>query len=531
MSELHVCSHEMLFYSCMYQCRPSPFDWELTEISESTDSLPRRELPQFEHSSGPTERTIRENTPLKIFQLFITQPILELIIQQSNLYAMQAGEFLSLSVEELLAFIGLNVAMGMVRLPRLHDYWSTKPMFRMPWFSAIMSRDRFFKISRYLHLVDSSKQQKRGEMGYDPLYKVRPLVDKVRNTFDKYYMPGRELAIDEMMVGTRCRIHFLQYLPKKPTKWGVKVFVNAESTTGYVLTFDVYTGGSETTSTHDTVMKLMEKYLDKGHKLFTDNFYSSPLLCHALLQRGTYTCGTVRTNRRHFPDGLKYNKLERPQYRFATSGKCTAGIWYDRRDVTFVSTIHSASVEIVEKRRKGEKDKEPIPCPTAIVEYNQYMNGVDLADQHLSYHSLTVRKTTKWWKKLYWRLIDLCILNSSIVFRQNHPNEGIKNNREFRLILVEQLVKPLLDSRVSRSSPLGIQPAGRRPSDDLIRLRGKHFLYRGTPRKRCVVCSGVLNATKRRKDTKVTTYCPKCNQHMCMGTCFEKYHTLVDYKH
>ena len=146
-------------------------------------------------------------------------------------------------------------------------------------------------------------------------------MDKVR---DKYYMPGRELVIDEMMVGTHCHIHFLQYLPKNPTKWGVEVFVNAEFTTGYVLTFDVYTGGSETTSTHDTVMKLMEKYLDEGHKLFTDNFYTSPLLWHALLQRGICTCGTVRTNRRHFPDGLKHNNFERPQYRFATSGECTA---------------------------------------------------------------------------------------------------------------------------------------------------------------------------------------------------------------
>lgn len=51
--------------------------------------------------------------------------------------------------------------------------------------------------------------------------------------------------------------------PKKPTKWGgVKVFVNSESTTGYELTFDVYTG-SGSGSTHD-------------HKLFTDNFYTSP---------------------------------------------------------------------------------------------------------------------------------------------------------------------------------------------------------------------------------------------------------------
>ena len=35
----------------------------------------------------------------------------------------------------------------------------------------------------------------------------------------------------------------------------------------------------------------------------------------------------------------------------------------------------------------------------------------------------------------------------------------------------------------------------------------------------------------KRKDTKVTTYCPKCKKYMCIGSCFEKYHTLVDYKH
>ena len=91
---------------------------------------------------------------------------------------------------------------------------------RYPWFPAIMSRDRFYKISRYLHLVDSTKQKKKGETGYDPLYKVRPLIDKTLETFSKYYNPKRALAIDEMMVGTQCRVHFLQYIPKKkPTKW------------------------------------------------------------------------------------------------------------------------------------------------------------------------------------------------------------------------------------------------------------------------------------------------------------------------
>ena len=33
------------------------------------------------------------------------------------------------------------------------------------------------------------------------------------------------------MIGTRGRLSFLQYLPKKPTKWGIKLWVCAESKT------------------------------------------------------------------------------------------------------------------------------------------------------------------------------------------------------------------------------------------------------------------------------------------------------------
>ncbi len=57
-----------------------------------------------------------------------------------------------------------------------------------------------------------------------------------------------------------------------------------------------------------------------------------------------------------FPKELKCTSLTRPQYRFAMSDQFTAGIWHDRRDVTFLSAIHSASVEIVQKRPKRGKE-------------------------------------------------------------------------------------------------------------------------------------------------------------------------------
>ena len=71
-----------------------------------------------------------------------------------------------------------------------------------------MSRDRFTAIVCYLHLIDSSQQKKYGEEGYDPLYKVRPLIDHLVAVFPSAYQPERHLSIDKMMIGTGAEFHF-----------------------------------------------------------------------------------------------------------------------------------------------------------------------------------------------------------------------------------------------------------------------------------------------------------------------------------
>ena len=63
-------------------------------------------------------------------------------------------------------------------------------------------------------------------------------------------------------------------------------------------------------------------------------------------------------NRKHFPRKLrvnakrKQNILVRSQYRLATDCEFTAGLWHDILGVTFLSTTHSASIEVVEKLLK-----------------------------------------------------------------------------------------------------------------------------------------------------------------------------------
>lgn len=108
-----------------------------------------------------------------------------------------------------------------------------------------MSSRRFELLLKFLHLNDSRKQPARGQPGYDKLYKVRPLLDV--KDFQSCYSPTENLSIDESMVGFKGRLAFLQYMPKKPQKWGMKAWVLADASKGYVWNWRLYTGNDVNT--------------------------------------------------------------------------------------------------------------------------------------------------------------------------------------------------------------------------------------------------------------------------------------------
>lgn len=105
-----------------------------------------------------------------------------------------------------------------------------------------MSKNRFEEISCYLHFNDSVSEPARGTNGFDRLYKVRPVVDYVKNKFLNSFLPSKNLSVDEGMIAYKGRISFRQYMPNKPSKYGIKVWMLADSSNGYVLHFNTYLG-------------------------------------------------------------------------------------------------------------------------------------------------------------------------------------------------------------------------------------------------------------------------------------------------
>ena len=106
----------------------------------------------------------------------------------------------------------------------------------------VIKRDRFSLIMKFLHLSDNTQYIPKGQPGHDPLYKLRPLFQPLIANFQESYTLNRELSVDEAMIGFKGRLSFIQYMPKKPTKWGMKAYVLADSSTGYIYNWRLYTG-------------------------------------------------------------------------------------------------------------------------------------------------------------------------------------------------------------------------------------------------------------------------------------------------
>ena len=246
---------------------------------------------------------------------------MSLIVDETNRYAKTCMEATNATddedpwttnEEELKAFIGFTMLMGINRLPNLYDYWSVNPSLHCFSIASRISRKRFCEIKRYLHFVDNDTLVRRGEEGYSRLQKIQPVIDEVKKAFLSNYSPHRENSIDEAMIKFKGRSSLKQVVRDKPIKRGIKVWVRADSKNGYVCEFNIYTGkeGDNTEkSLGAKVVKTLSRELVGGnYVLYFDNYFSSPRLFLDLFEDHIYACGTYQWWRKEIPEDIKQVK-------------------------------------------------------------------------------------------------------------------------------------------------------------------------------------------------------------------------------
>ena len=112
-------------------------------------------------------------------------------------------------------------------------------------------------------------------------------------------------------------------------------------------------------------------------------------------------------------------------------------------------------------------DTESVIKPKIVIDYNQHMSGVDIADQLMVYYACG-RRTLKWYKWVFWRMVEHVLINAYILFKLvQKPNLRVWTQK-FRMELAYQLTAAVIADRIGqgRTSP---------SSQLLTRLKGKHF--------------------------------------------------------
>nr|CAH7756451.1 unnamed protein product [Callosobruchus chinensis] len=94
-------------------------------------------------------------------------------------------------------------------------------------------RDRFVQIMRFVHCADNTRMDTE-----DKMWKLRPVISRLQESFLKYHKPSEHMNYDESMIKYFGRHHCKQFIRGKPIRFGYKVWcLNAENTTLLTLRF------------------------------------------------------------------------------------------------------------------------------------------------------------------------------------------------------------------------------------------------------------------------------------------------------
>lgn len=480
----------------------------------------------------PTFPFTNRNDHTDYFERFFDNELFEHMVTQTNLYAQQQklSNWHNVTMNEMKAFVGMLILMGLHNLHDINSYWSTDPAFHLGVIADVMTCKRFKKITQAFHVNDNATMPKRGETGYDKLYKIRPLLDRLNSSFVNECYATKSQSIDEAMIKFKGRSSLKQYMPLKPVKRGFKVWMRCDSNTGYAYQFNVYTGKDDKQAgvgLGSKVVKDLTKCLqNSGTHLAFDNFFSSVDLLEDLYNYDLYATATIRPNRKGLPLIAKSNaKLDKGEFTFRTKSHVGYVQWKDSKPVHVVSSAFPAKEVVEASRRQKDGTLKNIPCPKMIVEYTKRMGGVDRFDQRRGFYS-TSRRSRRWWLRIFYFLLDSSIVNAHILLCAVKKVELSK--LQFSLRLARGLIG-VFTSRKRSAPPAFTKRTSKQKSrsgekelgvPDELRLAnvGRHFPKEEQSYRRCRLCSTKTN-NKRSKYT-----CTSCKVPLCIYPCFQKFH-------
>ncbi|XP_064483045.1 piggyBac transposable element-derived protein 3-like [Ornithodoros turicata] len=471
--------------------------------------------------------------PYQYFSELFDKDLVDDIVRQSNLYARQKDIRTNFTADSdsIQRFMGACLYMGLYQMPGSKRYWSSR--CGIAQVQAALSRKKFEELKRYLHFSDNSLNQSGG------ISKVAPLLGSVRKNLRKISME-QCLSVDEQVIPFKGRSRLKQYNPKKPKKWGYKMFVLCGAS-GIPYDFEFYAGKAEhpdhltdISASSNVVLRLAQSVpQDENYRLFYDNWFSCPSLQVALALQGIQSLATVRPNRVSGVTMTSDKEMKKAgrgtlQEKSASVGNVQLKLvkWMDNRSVHLLSTfVGGFPTSQVQRWDKKTRQKVLVTCPAAVSEYNKFMGGVDLLDSLIALYRTRIR-SKKYYMRIFFHMLDFVCVAAWLWYKRaaedcHLPKKAILPLFEFKTSIAEALCfmnsQPRKRGRPSGESKENsvLQPLSM-TNTDVTKDRVAHWPEYDARKLRCRQCHAL---------TKVM--CTKCNVHLCFvpeRNCFVAYH-------
>ena len=156
--------------------------------------------------------------PIEFFNLFVTSELLDMILEQTQLYAMSRSinnsnnEIDEITVEDIRKAFGIVLYMGILKLQNRRMYWQNNT--RVDSIANTMGVNRFAKIMQLLHYNNNLIPNSNSE-SYNKCYKIQPLVDYLRKKFFEVVIPETNVAVDEQVVPFKGSSSLKRYVNKE----------------------------------------------------------------------------------------------------------------------------------------------------------------------------------------------------------------------------------------------------------------------------------------------------------------------------
>jgi hypothetical protein len=168
---------------------------------------------------------------LGLFHLFLLKSWFKAMLQWTNKSLQSKGKK-KISLSQLMAYVGLEVAMSIVPLNCIKDYWNSSMFLQQQDFGKVMSREVFEVIHANIVLHDPELFNHE-QASHDPLYHSRNLLNHFIQSAAKVAVPIGTSALDENSAQTKAHTRAKSYNADKPDTFAIRFYAVVSSTFTY----------------------------------------------------------------------------------------------------------------------------------------------------------------------------------------------------------------------------------------------------------------------------------------------------------